>query len=91
MQTNFNNTENVILSDAYIENASFLRIDNVTFGYTFSEVFKTKANLRLSGSVQNLLTITNYSGLDPEVFNNGIDNTIYPRPRTFLINANIQF
>lgn len=91
LQTNFNNTENVILSDAYIENASFLRIDNVTFGYTFSEVFKTKANLRLSGSVQNLLTITNYSGLDPEVFNNGIDNTIYPRPRTFLINANIQF
>jgi len=91
LQTNFKNTENVILSDVFIENASFLKIDNVTLGYNFKKLFNSKFNVRLSGSVQNLLTITNYTGLDPEVFNKGIDNTIYPRPRTFLINANIQF
>ena len=91
LQTQFNTTENVILSDLYVENASFLRIDNVTLGYTFKSAFNANATLRLAGSVQNLLTVTNYSGLDPEVFGNGIDNTITPRPRTFLINANIRF
>lgn len=90
-QTNFSTTSNVILSDYYIENASFFRVDNVSLGYNFKEIFNSNVDFRLSTSVQNLLVVTNYSGLDPEVFNNGIDNAIYPRPRTFLINANIQF
>lgn len=98
LQTHFNSTENVILSDVYIENASFLRMDNATLGYAFSEVFNSKASLRLSGSVRNVFTLTRYSGIDPEVYStdinnpaNGIDNTVYPRPRTFLLNATIQF
>ncbi|WP_282074002.1 SusC/RagA family TonB-linked outer membrane protein [Polaribacter atrinae] len=91
LQSNFNTTENVILSDYYIENASFLRMDNITTGYTFNEIFSNKSSIRLSASVQNVFVITNYSGLDPEVFSNGIDNTITPRPRTFTIGANIKF
>ncbi len=91
LQTNFNTTSNVILSDYFIEDASFLRVDNVSLGYNFKDIFNSKFDVRFSMSVQNLWVITNYTGLDPEVFNNGIDNTIYPRPRTFLINANIQF
>ncbi len=91
LQSNFNTTEDVILSDFYIENASFLKMDNIALGYTFSDVFKSNSSIRLSTSVQNVFVITNYSGLDPEVFNNGIDNTINPRPRTFTIGANIKF
>lgn len=91
LETNFIMTENVILSDAFVENASFLKMDNITLGYHFDNIFSTNVGLNLSGSVQNVFTITKYSGLDPEVFNNGIDNAIYPRPRTFLLNANIQF
>ena len=88
LQTGFNVTEDVILSDFYIENASFLKMDNITLGYTINSLFDGSASLRLSAGVQNVFIITGYSGLDPEVFNNGIDNTIYPRPRTFLVGAN---
>ncbi|AOW22022.1 SusC/RagA family TonB-linked outer membrane protein [Urechidicola croceus] len=91
LQSGFNTTEDVILSDYYIENASFLKMDNVTLGYTFDNVINERSSIRLSGSVQNVFTITNYSGLDPAVFDNGIDNTIYPRPRTVLIGANVKF
>lgn len=91
LQSNFNTTENVILSDYFIENASFLRMDNISLGYTFKDIFKGNSSIRLSTSAQNVFVITNYSGLDPEVFNNGIDNTITPRPRTFTIGANIKF
>jgi len=92
LNTNFNSTSDVIISDIYLENASFLRMDNITLGYTFDRPIKKFASnsIRLWAGMQNVFTITNYSGLDPEVFN-GIDNTIYPRPRTFLIGANIKF
>jgi TonB-linked SusC/RagA family outer membrane protein len=92
LNTNFNSTSDVIISDIYLENASFLRMDNITLGYTFDTPIKKFASnsIRLWAGMQNVFTITNYSGLDPEVFN-GIDNTIYPRPRTFLIGANIKF
>ena len=92
LNTNFNSTSDVIISDIYLENASFLRMDNITLGYTFNRPIKKFASnsIRLWAGMQNVFTITNYSGLDPEVFN-GIDNTIYPRPRTFLIGANIKF
>ena len=91
LDTNFQSSETVLLSDYYIENASFLKMDNITFGYTFQNTFKNHSSIRLSASVQNVFTITNYSGLDPEVFANGIDNSITPRPRTFLLGANLKF
>jgi hypothetical protein len=91
LETNFVRTENVILSDVFVENASFLKLDNISLGYQFKDVFSSAIDFRLSGSVQNAFTLTKYTGLDPEVFNNGIDDTIYPRPRTFLLNAKIQF
>ena len=91
LDTNFKSNETVLLSDYYIENASFLKMDNITLGYTFENVFNARSSIRLSTSVQNVFTITNYSGLDPEVFENGIDNSITPRPRTFLIGANMKF
>jgi iron complex outermembrane receptor protein len=78
-------------SDIYIENASFLRMDNITLGYSFPKWLEGKASLRISAGVQNAFVLTKYSGLDPEITNNGIDNTIYPRPRTLLIGANIKF
>jgi TonB-linked SusC/RagA family outer membrane protein len=92
LNTNFNSTSDVIISDIYLENGSFLRMDNITLGYTFDRPIKKFASnsIRLWAGMQNVFTITNYSGLDPEVFN-GIDNTIYPRPRTFLLGANIKF
>ena len=92
--TNFLRTADVILSDIYLENASFLKMDNITLGYTFDKInpinkFDFKS-IRVWAGMQNVFTLTNYTGLDPEVFN-GIDNTIYPRPRTFLVGANIKF
>ncbi len=71
-------------SDYYIENASFVRMENVTLGYNFGALVKKGTTLNLALAAQNLFVITNYKGIDPEVFN-GIDNTIYPRPRTFTV------
>ena len=78
-------------SDIYVEDASFLRMDNITLGYTFPKWLEGKASVRLSAGIQNAFVLTNYGGLDPEITNNGIDNTIYPRPRTLLFGANIKF
>ncbi len=92
LDSEFNITEDVILSDYYLENASFLRLDNVTLGYRFNKIpIKGVKSLRLSGGAMNLFVITNYSGVDPEVFNNGIDNTIYPRARTYYLSLNVGF
>jgi iron complex outermembrane receptor protein len=90
LSTNFNLTQNVLQSDIYVEDASFLRMDNIQLGYTFKDFFNKGNNFRLFAGVQNAFIITDYSGLDPEIFG-GIDNTIYPRPRTFLIGANVNF
>ena len=90
LNTNFQRTSDVIISDIYIENASFLRMDNITIGYTLQEPFKGFKSVRLWTGVQNVFVLTDYTGLDPEVFG-GIDNTIYPRPRTILFGANIKF
>ncbi len=92
LNTNFRSTSDVIISDYYLENASFLRMDNITLGYTFNKPIKKFASnsIRIWAGMQNVFTITNYSGLDPELFN-GIDNTNFPRPRTFLVGANIKF
>jgi TonB-dependent starch-binding outer membrane protein SusC len=88
-QTKFSTPQ--YLSDYYLENASFLRLDNINLGYNFGKIGKKNATLRLSGSVQNVLIITKYSGVDPESASNGVDNTIYPRPRIFSFGANIDF
>ena len=79
-------------SDYYLEDASFLKLDNIALGYSFRNMNFLK-NLRLFVTVQNLLTITGYSGLDPELpqFNNGIDNDIYPISRTYLFGLSAQF
>ncbi len=90
LDTNFQRTSDVILSDAYIENASFLRMDNITLGYTFQNISNVVESVRLWAGMQNVFLITEYSGLDPEVFN-GIDNIIFPRPRNILLGANIKF
>ena len=90
LDTNFTNALNTLSSDLYVENASFLRMDNITLGYTFPKWLEGKASLRLFSGVQNAFVITKYSGLDPEI-TGGIDKTIYPRQRTLLLGANVKF
>jgi len=93
-ETNFVNPQ--YFSDIYVEDASFLRMDNITIGYTFPR-FGSFKSLRLFGTVQNVFTITGYSGVDPEASsvgftsNFGIDNNLYPRSRTYLVGAGIDF
>ncbi|TLX75339.1 TonB-dependent receptor [Labilibacter sediminis] len=77
-------------SDYYVQNASFFRLDNVTVGHNLSEFLGTKLNMRVYGSVNNVFVITDYEGVDPEV-DNGIDNNIYPRPRTYLLGVTVTF
>jgi len=77
-------------SDHFIQDASFLRIDHITAGYTFGNIGRYLRSLRISATVQNPILITQYDGLDPEVFN-GIDNNVYPRSRTYLIGVRADF
>ena len=89
-ETGFNNQQ--YFSDYYLENASFFRLDNINIGYNYGKLLGKKgASLRLSASVQNVLIITKYSGVDPESASNGVDNTIYPRPRIISFGANLDF
>jgi len=88
LASNFSN--NQYFSDYYIENASFLRLDNVTLGYNAGNILRDMANLQVSLIAQNLLTVTQYSGLDPEIAG-GIDNNFYPRPRTISLGLNFNF
>jgi iron complex outermembrane receptor protein len=75
---------NLALSDYFVENASFVRCDNITLGYTFDNMLNDNLGLRIFGAVQNPFVITKYKGLDPEVYS-GIDNNVYPRPVTFTL------
>lgn len=77
------------LSDYYVENASFLKLDNLSLSYTVGKINKW-ASLTVSAMVQNVFTITGYSGTDPEV-PNGMDNSFYPRPRTYSVSLGLQF
>ncbi|RKD20154.1 SusC/RagA family protein [Pelobium manganitolerans] len=86
--TNFQN--NQFLSDYYIKNASFLKMDNLGISYDFGKLGATGANLSLSANCQNVFTISNYKGLDPES-TSGIDYNLYPRPRTFTLGLNLGF
>ena len=78
------------LSDYYVQDGSFFRMDNMTLSYMFQNLINGKANLGLSFTVNNAFVITRYEGLDPEI-PNGIDNNIYPRPRTYVFGINFQF
>lgn len=73
-----------LFSDYYIENGSFLRMDNLSLGYNFNKLISNKVAGRLSFTVQNVFVITNYTGLDPEVAG-GIDGGIYPKPRIYTL------
>ncbi|MBO0356522.1 SusC/RagA family TonB-linked outer membrane protein [Hymenobacter sp. BT186] len=83
-----NTTQERYSSNYYIQNGSFLRMENVTLGYNVGSIFQDKGTLRLTFAVQNAFLATKYTGLDPEIFN-GVDNNVYPRPRTFSFGLNI--
>ncbi len=78
------------MSDFYLEDASFFRMDNINLGYTFKQLFTEKLSGRIAFTLQNAFVITKYSGLDPEL-SNGIDNNIFPRPRTYMLGISLNF
>ena len=83
------------LSDYYVRDGSFFKIDNITLGYTFPNLAKSakldrSLGLNIFATVQNVCTFTKYDGLDPEVFG-GIDNNLYPRPRTYILGLKFNF
>ena len=81
-------------SDYYVQNASFLKCDNITLGYSFSDLFKSAKYHGLSGrfsvAASNVFTITKYKGLDPEI-TNGVDQNMYPRPFSIVVGLNLNF
>jgi len=87
LKTNFQQYQ--LYSDYYVENASFLRMDNANLSYDFGKLAKV-GTLRATFNVQNVFVITKYTGLDPEV-QGGIDNSLYPRPRVFTLGLNLGF
>lgn len=90
LETGFVN--NQYLSDYYIENASFFRLDHISVDYNFGRLGKSLSNVRAGASVQNVFVITKYRGLDPENSSDaGADNNIYPRPRTYSLSVNLDF
>ena len=82
------------LSDYYLQDGSFLKLDNFTLGYTFPKLFNVTADrpfsLNIFGTVQNIWCLTRYTGIDPEIYG-GIDGTVYPRPRTFILGVKLNF
>ena len=78
-------------SSYYVQNASFVRMDNISLGYTFNKLFNDKQSARVYVTVQNPFVITKYDGLDPEISGSGVDNNIYPRPRVFMLGLNLNF
>jgi TonB-linked SusC/RagA family outer membrane protein len=88
LHTGFQNAQ--YYSDYYVENASFVRMDNITLGYNVGKIIQKKVNLRLNAIVQNVFVITKYTGLDPEV-PGGIDNNIYPKPRIYSFGINLDY
>ena len=92
LKSNFDDA--MYISDYYVENGSYLKLDNVTVGYTFPKLFRVDedrfSSLNIFGTVQNIYTFTKYKGIDPEVAS-GIDGTVYPRPRTFVVGVKFNF
>jgi len=88
LETNFQNYR--LRSDHYLEDASFVRMENISLGYNFGGLFNTNINLRANATVQNAFVLTNYSGIDPEV-PGGIDSNFYPFPRIISVGLNFGF
>lgn len=88
LETNFKGSSQQLLSDYYLQNASFLRIDNINLGYNLGRIGKSISNVRLNLSAQNVFIVTKYKGIDPEI-TNGIDNNLYPRPRTVALGISL--
>jgi iron complex outermembrane receptor protein len=90
-QTNFRSSGQY-LSDYYVRNASFLKLDNITLSYRFDlgKAADRGLSLDLFGTVSNVATFTGYKGIDPEIFS-GIDNNMYPRPRTYILGVKFNF
>lgn len=84
-----NTTERNLLSDYFVTDASFFKIDNITLGYRLNNE-DNDISVRFYGLIQNVATITKYKGLDPEI-TGGIDNNFYPRPTSFILGVNIDF
>ncbi|MGN1210606.1 MAG: SusC/RagA family TonB-linked outer membrane protein [Candidatus Cryptobacteroides sp.] len=84
--------DNQFVSDLYLENASFFRMDDINLGYTFKNISKWEGSIRIAASCQNVFVITKYSGMDPEINStDGVDKTFWPRPRTYSLRLNINF
>jgi TonB-dependent starch-binding outer membrane protein SusC len=86
--TNFIN--NQYFADLYVENGSFLKMDNLSLNYNVGRILNDKVRLNVSASCQNVFVVTKYSGIDPEIYG-GIDNNIYPKPRTYTLGVNLGF
>ena len=82
--------DEVTFSDYFVQDASFVRLDNFTLGYTWNNVIKSNSQLRLYSTLQNVFVITGYKGLDPEVFG-GIDRNIFPRPFIAQFGLSVEF
>jgi iron complex outermembrane receptor protein len=87
LETGFENKQE--LSDYYVQNGSFVRLDNINLGYDAGKIGKN-INLRITANIQNVFLITKYKGIDPEIAG-GMDNNIYPRPRTYVLGLNLDF
>ncbi len=93
-RADYSNTKNVVHSSRFVEDGSYLRIKNLTLGYTLPQTIARKAYLqtvRLYMSCQNLYTFSNYLGFDPEVGANGIDQGVYPLTHTVSFGVNVKF
>ncbi|MBQ8366674.1 MAG: TonB-dependent receptor [Alistipes sp.] len=89
---NTSNTKQQSCSDLFLEDASFFRLDDINLGYTFEDLGTTDLDLRIAAGVQNVFVITKYSGVDPEISGvEGIDGTIWPRPRIYSLRLNLNF
>jgi iron complex outermembrane receptor protein len=89
LNTGFTNSS--YLTDYYVKNASFLRMDNAGIAYSFGNIFHgSRARLNVGANVQNVFVVTKYDGVDPEIYG-GIDNRFYPRPRTYTLSLNLGF
>ncbi|MBC6109971.1 SusC/RagA family TonB-linked outer membrane protein [Pedobacter fastidiosus] len=88
--TQFTTAQQTVLSDYYIQKASFFRMDNITLGYSLPTYVKNKLKIRLNAGVQNVFVVTQYKGLDPEI-SGGLDNNFFPRARIYQLGLNCNF
>ena len=90
LNTFFQGSGDFYASNYYVQNASFLKMDNLNMGYYMGKLHNSNVGLRFIAGVQNVFTITKYKGVDPEL-NGGVDNNQYPRPRTVVLGVNLDF